>query len=205
MMPHDFDPVARAAMQRMAEQEARTGMLDPLGTFGRLHQAMVKTKGMEDGLAQHLAFCFFAISWSEFEQAYNMSVMDILKILIHSNTYCDYFPLMVEHHGLPPLSPPRERQGALQRSEARTMKQMDNQPPTPSPTTLPPPKEQQGQQEQKNWQQQQQQQDILQDTLQGALIQGTQHLQQLVYRPIPHKIVFDRGKLCNNRVLTWLG
>ena len=149
MMPRDFDPVARAAMQRMAEQEARTGMLDPLGTFGRLHQAMVKTKGMEDGLAQHLAFCFFAISWSEFEQAYNMSVMDILKILIHSNTYCDYFPLMVEHHGLPPLSPPRERQ--------------------------------------------------------GALIQGTQHLQQLVYRPIPHKIVFDRGKLCNNRVLTWLG
>ena len=32
-----------------------------------------------------------------------------------------------------------------------------------------------------------------------------QHLQQLVYRPMPHKIVFDRGKLCNNRVLTWLG
>ena len=70
MMPHDFDPVARAAMQRMAEQEARTRMLDPLGTFGRLHQAMVKTKGIEDGLAQDLAFCFFAISWSEFKTEY---------------------------------------------------------------------------------------------------------------------------------------
>ena len=81
----------------------------------------------------------------------------------------------------------------------------EGQPPTPSPTTLPPPKEQQGRQEQKNWQQQQQQEDILQGTLQGALMQETQHLQQLVYRPMPHKIVFDRGKLCNNGVLTLLG
>jgi len=85
------------------------------------------------------------------------------------------------------------------------MKQMDNQPPTPSPTTLPPPKEQQGRQEQENWQQQQQKQDILQGTLQGALMQEIQNLQQLLYRPMPHKIVFDRGKLCNKRVLTWLG
>ena len=64
-MPYDFDPVARAAMQRVAEQKARARRLDPLGTFGRLHQAMVKTKGIEDGLAQDLAFRFFAISWSE--------------------------------------------------------------------------------------------------------------------------------------------